>query len=581
MLKRSSQGGVVLITALFVSIALIILAVGVIQTGYYFMVTSELRSAVSAAAYTSARQMCSTNGCYQLSHFSPLQVVQTFPIHSGLGRTTDFRLNITAGNSNDTEWQSVDGLGTFGLEIGRWLPSGGFEPFDKKVPPYSDPSWQSLHPGVPLFTAMNAVHVYATRQISSLILQPFIGSLTIRQEMTVVAEMPKPHNIAPLAIPVCSIINQSLDFNPSALCFAERYFTAVDRYCGGAPCNKVPSFTWEPVSPTAYFPTSGVIDKALPGLNVPTASEKSTCESTIAAAAPGSNFNCDFVSDSRCNWDTLHFPQTSDNYGVIGVPAGYGASESAIAGALQKDSIAYSATQLNDTFQILPDGLKESSTEDKVWEMMSGSAGGYVTTRDYDISYMNPSNDLSLPHKFEYNKYIGDGSGTTYDCSTLTPSSVNTGICNSRRFGPHPKLDPANGVYPEAYRTEADRPQVWLQEIPVIADWDHSADTCTTGQSDNIVNPSGDWRIIGYVRADIFDVDIGNSPPVNNGFNPSAPFYDGMIWPYPTMPTAGAMPWGFPDSCNLIRAFIGCGTDLLPGNDTNWTEYITGPVRVN
>ena len=579
MLDNKDQSGVVIFVTALVLAVLLLVFVGVVQIGYYFLVRAELRAAVRAAASTSAHQMCSTKSCYELAHFAPLQVIQLFPVHSGFGRSTEFKLNITGANAYDSEWPTVDGLGTVGIEIGRWVSAGGFEPFDQNRPGLSDPNWQADHPGVPRFAAMNAVRVYATRTINSTILNLFLGSGGVRQEMIFVADMPQPHQVAPFAMPICHLIGNNGDYSPPSLCFGERYFTAADHYCGGAPCNLVPTFTWEPLTPNVFLPVTGVWTGPAPGANLPSAAEIAVCNSTIKAAAPASSFTCDFVSDTRCNWDTPHYPQPSDNYGVIGIPGVSAAAEGTIASLLAPGSLPFSGIQLNDSFQILYGGLTLSATEDAVWSMMSG-IDSWNTTIPIGSSELFKTAGLPWQQLFEYNKYSSDGSGTAYDCSALTPSSTSTGLCNSRRFGPHPVLEPENGIPGVGYGTQANPEYVWRQEIPVIADWNNAASPCQTGASDLTIAPGGDWRIIGFVQAHLFDVDIGNPPPSGPGFDPAPPFYDGMIWPYPAMPAPGG-PWGFPTSCNLVRAVLPCSGDFLPGNQAGYYYLtMTGPVQV-
>jgi hypothetical protein len=530
---------------------------------------------------------------------------------------------------------------------------------------------------------MNGLRLYARRRVDFSILGILVFGQEIADETIVVVSLPTVTQVAPLAMPICHLLNDRGDFSVPSLCSGERFFTSSQHYCSsGAPCSLTPSFTWEPKTQNIYIPIDGVFDKQLPPENRPLADQVTDCQNRVASQSPPRWFQCDFVSDPRCNWDSPRYPQAADNYGVVGMPGSSGTTTEGAVMSLKSTHFQVSA-EIGQPFAILPSGFTQKVSEDDLFDFIMGKDNAYNPDHVNRVPLRASStlNDGANPSRwYEYNKYSPTTSTTTststsvdtttttsvlptptptatptatptgtpksskliwpleagasaglvdpstdlrnsraalgpntvttistvttpqvapevnspsgvypnsispaqtggnsligaptspLSCSDLTASSTNYGICNSRRFGPHPDA----GFIPEGYgiaisALRLDRDIVWSDLIPVIADFSDSAAGCGVGGFDPEINTAGDWQIIGFVRANLFDVDIGNPPPTypSPKVDPQVDaHYNGMFWPYPEFPDYDpSRAWGFPQACNLIRGKLDCDRNILP-----------------
>jgi hypothetical protein len=222
------------------------------------------QSAIDTAALSAANTFCSTEAC-----FGDALAVATdsleghLPDALGLGSTIDFPV------ADGPVWD-VTGIKVT-IQRGRWWPdgvptniapyivthsNGNFEPLD--LLDTTGGTWQEGFPGVPQHIVANAVYVKIEYTYEHKILNIF-GTATTQMVQETYAAAGQMKNasvcVAPFAIPVCALLNESGEFDKDVNCRYERYFTGTDRYCppGDPDCDILPGSTWTPmIDPDDY-----------------------------------------------------------------------------------------------------------------------------------------------------------------------------------------------------------------------------------------------------------------------------------------------------------------------------------------
>jgi hypothetical protein len=617
-MRRSQEQGAILLILLS-SLATLLVIVGAITTiGFLTLTKAELRSAADTAAFAGASKLCSSRECYDAAYAATLFALRKQYARSDNGAQQ--QLTFDPDPLEPSPWHIPDTTNpklTIEVSLGMWREEDGFEPFTQG----SDdlPSWQEQHPGVPRYMAANAVRVTLTRPVQ--FIRGLRGSYSISVSSTMLAQkLESSQMTAPLALPVCALLDSYGESSVGSVCAADRIFTKSDRYCPPDTncsvsnpdpcCNAVPSFSWDPYEGDATF--------------VSTSDTRQSC-----GVAPGtsSGFSCTYANDIRCGWHSKRYLQPGDHFGVYGLPGNGSSSpsESDIINAFASKGVT---ANVGDLFTIMNEGLTTPAAEDAIWETIdsAGIVGGSIDNPAYSTTPLSgttaPSSDngqADTSELFHFNPY-GESSCLDFDtersrcrrgslcctgsnCPELTTAAVslgaskdaiapiqgsytNYGVCHSRRFGPQPITqggEPKHlpvGVGPQGERT------VWTTTIPIIADFSAQAQPCASvadghGSFQDPYNVQGgresQWRIIGFVRADVFDVDIGNpapSYPTTNilsqmsSLTPIISGLGGLAWPYGWAPGSSQQPdqpWGFVAPCNLTRARARCDTNFFPG----------------
>jgi hypothetical protein len=208
-------------------------------------------------------------------------------------------------------------------------------------------------------------------------------------------------------------------------------------------------------------------------------------------------------------------------------------------------------------------------------------------------------------------------SGEPWTCEDTTPFMP----CPVNAVGSGPEV----GGYP---RGEEDAPisfydklsdyhpadiRIWQVKVPVIANVSPSAQSCT-GVGGNLgpdpqIKSTDEWRIIGFLRLNLFDNDIGQAPPAPPGpaWNTNNAGEDDIrVCDYGADSDANGVPdrypWGFnptyrppasgdpsdppadmgaPRNCNMVRARVACDPGLVAGDFSGLpSEYREAPAIV-
>jgi hypothetical protein len=251
LLNYEAERGAVLVLAAVAVAALVLVVAFVLNGAYWKMVESDLRATADAAAHAGAATLCSTRTCYQDARSVALDVLEKHAIHGRLGGATRISLDHTAGPVWEDPSQNVKVT----IYRGRWWPNGApdavttlpdtkFEPFDQE-----GTDWQASHLGTPDFMAANAVYVRVERPNVDTFMSAASRTYSVSWATTAVAGALDSVCVAPFAIPVCALLDESGEYHPEISCHRDRLFTATDRYCPpGTDCNIVPGFMWAPLT---------------------------------------------------------------------------------------------------------------------------------------------------------------------------------------------------------------------------------------------------------------------------------------------------------------------------------------------
>ncbi len=155
--------------------------------------------------------------------------------------------------------------------------------------------------------------------------------------------------------------------------------------------------------------------------------------------------------------------------------------------------------------------------------------------------------------------------------------------------------------------------RVWQTHIPIIANVSPTATPCTgvnghTGP-DPQIDHTDEWRIIGFIRNNFFDNDIGKPPPKPPGaaYNTNSGGYEDIRvceydsdndgngvpdrYPWGFNPTFKAAPMNDPSgapvemgaeqNCNMVRGRVACDPGLVAGDFSGlFAEYQAPPAIV-
>jgi hypothetical protein len=157
-------------------------------------------------------------------------------------------------------------------------------------------------------------------------------------------------------------------------------------------------------------------------------------------------------------------------------------------------------------------------------------------------------------------------------------SSINCNLVDLEPVDLTQNLSPStpntDGIYANlkpALRAPQYQDGYWYTKIPIIADFNSSSD-CST---DPAINPSGDWKIVGFIDGQIFDADVTGAVARDHWGQAFTEDQNSKNGPFPVLDRIdgeiknGPEDWYFstdgndPDPCNLIRARMACQSSFV------------------
>lgn len=542
----TGEDGIAIFLMSILVVTILFLLLILFNVANYSLISAELRVAADAAAHAGAANICSKTSCWERSRLSAIETLNQFQIRNNIGQTSDVRLDASSGGPTYTY-----GNLSVTVERGFWLAGTGG--------PGSFVSFETAgFPGVPKFAVTNAVRVTISRTnvqplLSSLI--PGTGTWRADTQATALASEVRAVDTAPFAIPVCSLIDSTGEFNPSATCTADRVFTSADRYCpiGDPNCGILPGWTYDPLTEFHQI----IHDCEVPPAPTP-----------ITA--------CGFTYDTGCGFRSPVLETVSDQFGVVGIAGSFAPpTEIDVVNQIRTGS-GSTTSAVGMPFAILPGGLTSVAAFDAMsWQVFSNS-GDSAHPRFRDTPLTRVEHNLSYQYPFRFTLPNFTQNPVLHPitlCSTISIGQQNNGVCNSARlprYTPQALMQAGQSLSPAmllrlmgaqfSVDRDAFEALLWSKMVPVIADFGsggHSCQGVDGAAAESAIETGADhnWATVGYLQADIFDFDIGSAPPAirDLGFASGNP---------------GAFKISFDSgNCNEVRARLRCAGDLIPTSD--------------
>lgn len=492
VLASSDDGVVIIIFALVVVLVLMAVSVA-LNIGYSKVVKTDMRVAADAAAISGAGALCSSQTCWRNARLVALAALSEHTIRGSLNHSS--RVDFSGQESNETpRWDF--GAIRVTVERGRWHPEDG--EFESMEEPTAD-DWQLAHPGIPNFIGANAVRVMIERPAVSMFFNPFRGLSDLSYEMVVEAVAAGGRQddvcVAPFAIPVCSLVNESGDFDASMSCHFDRYITEADRYCpSGEDCDVVPGAFWNPAPidptdfpqmsmasagawgvegcPPFYWSTDGkdawycpladnpnwepsyvgyqlqsmmtgggAFGQALDNKQQEWRSLRKYMTQMPTLFLRGSRFNVPLLSESEITPGQRR-GRAGDHYGVFGLPIVPGATSATISEESIRDVVSSlppcQTARLGQKFRVLGDGLIDPESEQVIWDQITNNLGGSADQHPRMIDTELGWPAVTFKHQL-INVHWGIREEFPFDIQVSRAYAYNEakayGACNSRRWG--------------------------------------------------------------------------------------------------------------------------------------------------
>lgn len=313
-----------------------------------------------------------------------------------------------------------------------------------------------------------------------------LGGIAIASETTVTFVQHKEF-VPPFALPLCALLNGASHFDATEICRSDRLFTTLEwaeKFSGA-----VPDFMYD----------------------------------------PGRTTN---IEADELYYNSPHYSDGDNNYGVIGLPSGNATVEvEEVLAALDFDANSEHPGMVETQIGARFAPLKPLSTQEdipettateigtRIWQLITNPKGlpddsrwptfaeGLSDLFDGSPARIQP-NWIPFP---EANQSDESGWFQRSGGASFTPAHQN--MCGSRRF----RWNCAAGGGPcemPLYGTFGDT--VWRVKVPLIARLGENGKIAPCGAPEPI-DPEHEYRIIAFVTVSIYDTDIGETPtdPVN------------------------------------------------------------------
>ena len=547
---NSDSGSILILLAILVPALFLVMSLALNST-YATMIRGELQTASDASALAGSFSLNGSPEGWDRARSYAILVLNKQGVHGSPGSAVPIPGNLTISASDTTAagvektvWQ-VPEL-RVSVKRGRWVRRSGVERFESmEDEDDADGDWQAANPGLPRIALANAVQVSVERSSVSVLL-PTIGtpsSYEIGRAAVATTGAIGKYNIAPFAMPLCSIItgefmgstnvprlmpSGSADI-PDTMCGADRIFAKASRYGTDVGEEIVPDFNYRPaVAPEPARP--------------------------------------------QCSWGNFRFTDSRDHFGVVGLASGSAVTEDDIRNVLLTGNGLQHDVRIGDQFSILADGLEDADTDTALADRILKDTPD--TEGDDFVSGISTSfsDTIGLGAHSALEAITWIHPGTFFDPACQDVPFATHGLCNSKQMTYENRSGTCGTdfVYPcPTGNCEYDG-TVWRVYVAVIADSSGAAGcSIDTSTHDYELDPTHSYEVVGFVRASIYDVDIGAPPP-------TAPACPGGASDPATHP---GMPWGFVGgNCNAVRAQLDCNTEFIAPPMTD--EQLGNPVLV-
>ena len=240
-MQNKESGAIILWMAIVLTVIL-----GILSFLYFSSslttVRSELQTAANAAALAGAKTLCSRSDCYNEVRSVIQNVLSAHSTH-GLSNLDFIEVNTTANPNVPVPPLWTNSNIEITIERGWWRkniteddlwPGEDFNEFyfTSVEGDFGDDGWSEARPGVPAHVIANAVRVTIRADEVGSLFNLDIGNVSapVQVVATAISGPVDAVEVAPFALPVCSILSDQGEFEPGEICYGDRLFTRADRY---------------------------------------------------------------------------------------------------------------------------------------------------------------------------------------------------------------------------------------------------------------------------------------------------------------------------------------------------------------
>ena len=612
----SEESGFVLILMAVLLAVLVSFAAYVVNVGYASIVREQLKGAATLAAYSAAAVLCTTRECYSDSQIIAREILRSHKIDGPLGKETVIPSINSFVNGRAVfqsrgvrDWEVV-------VERGNWMPNRS----PRFVP---EQDWSQRFANLSRVTLSNSVHVRVRRSNVNFITAPLVAqNFELVGEATALIgemeEIPMP----PLALHLCSLVRSGIDSDeyeevrPEWVHGSDRIFSSTANiqqynilyYNSVGDWGNVGSFYDQQAPPAGRHCGTYETNYGNPNLqnscNTPTFSWTPNYFHDYTAPPPAGDPSFKLIPGEQgsnspgneCLWRRSFIHWDASSYGILGLGGNILApSEADIRAALGEMASWGSApcsrlrtcAGIGDQFNVLIEELDDSASHMMFWNAITNRGRVDETHPSYRKVF-----GTQIKVNWKEADWCYEGYGTS---PPLGDVAFEYGHCNSQRiyWGGQAGIPPSACLVgfatpPGSITNNLDTP-VWEVNVPVVTQL--SGPPCTGNYIDNegyrwisFFSPSGagpgnwldffadweyiapgaqDYMIVGTVRVHLFDVDIGQAPPLSPADSCVAPGIDPFLPPpsgggsfegsWATSRNTVPKPWSALAPCNLVR----------------------------
>lgn len=468
--------------ALLILIPTILLGItllfGIITFFYYSAKRSELQNAIDISLLSAAQEICSSRDCWTRSREIFLETLKANApkINFDFVNLDEFDLE----GYPKSSWE--DELSRLSIERVRFGNDSTVEVMER--------DWQVQNPGIPAHLAFFGLQVRFETKLDPENVLPF--DLMIEVSSVVSAGPIKTTCVAPFAIKACALLSSDGDFNRQQVCDLDKRFGPSNGYCiEGERCENVSEFDYDPLSLNSF--NGRYPDTLFPPL-------------TVKYESP---------EDRACFFATPRNRNLGRDQNLIGLPSdSIIPNESLIQFVVSEGCVP---AEIGQSFQVMHEGLSDSTTAELIWEQISNaSLGGVSDSNHRPFNEMMDYDQLNINHNIFFDDGATDPTGACLIQANRYPSF---GVFKSFRsaFGYWDNFNERSKALPSSEVTcpwgdEQFNSTFWKTVVPVVADR-HGAPCkgILDSTEDPLITSESELEIIGFVRVNIFDVGDGSA----------------------------------------------------------------------
>lgn len=483
-MRLSSQSGIALILGIPIILTIAAIAYGIIGLGIYYRDKTKLKGALDVSLLGAAAEICSSTECFNNSRTALVSLLSNNLPDYDLSFVNLEELNDDG--SQKTFWETDEY--SFEINRGRWGPrSNTLESVEG--------DWENKFTGATKEFVYFGIQSSLTKKLSLPFSNILPFELKIRASGTSVVSLPKEQCVAPFAIPLCSLLDQSGNFNEKTTCSADRLFTQADRFCSTDSeeensCGRVPTFSYDPEHAEYINDLDDLFD--------------------LYYRSREDNY----VNEFQCFMATPWYKKRSQHFGVVGLPGDKIPNESLLK-IITSTGNGCIKTSIGQPFTVLDEGITSSSLAEVIWDQISNAQALNSMDSVHPAFNQITNNDRILVNSDYFFKTQTNNPLCEIDKSTRpefgTLGSFRHGFGFWQEF--EDRIKGPNIFTDCPHQDDKFKSPFWKAKVPVIANMSEGAPTCAGARNQNrrhdpIVSSEIKYEIVGFATVHIYDIGV-------------------------------------------------------------------------